>query len=68
MDLIKYERPKREMKQFTITVETKWQEELREIAKGLGMSLHGLVITIIYTYLKQQKPDEQKNENFTIEY
>ena len=55
MDLIKYERPKRQMKQFTITVETKWQEELREIAKGLGMSLHGLVITIIYTFLKQQK-------------
>ena len=68
MDLIKYERPKRQMKQFTITVETKWQEELREIAKRLGMSLHGLVITIIYTFLKQQKKGEQKNENFTIEY
>jgi hypothetical protein len=68
MDLIKYERPKRQMKQFTITVETQWQEELREIAKRLGMSLHGLVITIIYTYLKQQKPGEQKNEKFTIEY
>ena len=38
------------MKQFTITVETQWQEELREIAKGLGMSLHGLVITMIYTF------------------
>ena len=68
MDLIKYERPKRQMKQFTITVETQWQEELREIAKRLGMSLHGLVITIIYTFLKQQKTGEQKNENFTIDY
>ena len=55
MDLIKYERPKRQMKQFTITVETKWQEELREIAKGLGMSLHGLVITIIYYLPKTTK-------------
>ena len=68
MDLIKYERPKRQMKQFTITVETKCQEELREIAKKMGVSLHGLVITIIYTFLKQQKTGEQKNENFTIEY
>ena len=68
MELIKYERPKRQMKQFTITVESKWQEELREVAKGLGMSLHGLIVNILYSFLEQQKTDEQKNENFTIEY
>ena len=65
MELIKPERPKRELTQFTVTVDEEWRRELWASAKQLEMSFHALIKAILYTYIKrkeQQETEESKNE------
>jgi len=65
MELIKPERPKRELTQFTVTVDEEWRRELWASAKQLEMSFHALIKAILYTYLKkkeQKETEESKNE------
>lgn len=64
MELIKPERPKRELTQFTVTVDEDWKRELYESAHKLDMSFHALIKAILYTYIKkkEQEIEESKNE------
>jgi hypothetical protein len=64
MELIKPERPKRELTQFTVTVDEDWKRELYESAQKLDMSFHALIKAILYTYIKkkEQETEESKNE------
>jgi hypothetical protein len=65
MELIKPERPKRELTQFTVTVDQDWKRELWASAQKLDMTFHALIKAILFTYLKkkeQQETEELKNE------
>ena len=64
MELIKPERPKRELTQFTVTVDKDWRKELWASAQKLDMSFHALIKAILYTYIKkkEQEIEESKNE------
>ncbi len=62
-ELIKPERPKRELTQFTVTVDEEWKRELWASAKQLEMSFHALIKAILFTYLKQKEQETGEINN-----
>ncbi len=62
MELIKPERPKRELTQFTVTVDEDWKRELYESAQKLDMSFHALIKAILYTYIKKKEQETEESK------
>jgi predicted HicB family RNase H-like nuclease len=46
----KLERKKTEHKQFTITIDKKFYGEIKQLAEKNEQSLHGFVVSLLYSY------------------
>ena len=62
-ELIKFERQKKNYKQITLTIDKGIYEELEKIAQITGMTFHGLIKSILFSFLQYKKPIKMEEEN-----
>lgn len=60
-NVTKRQRKKTEFKQFTVTIDQGFYQKIKKTAEENDMSLHGFVVSLLYSYTEYCKDVERNN-------